>query len=1108
MNPYILKDDISDDLYRIVNKGLVNMTNHYYENVNSNLKDLSKRVKHHRETANIYKKYYYKSTYNRNAQWVTKSRSKYMKFSIPFQVNHEENIVEVFIDGIKIPQDYMTFEFYEGSVDVYVPYFCTDYKNDKVSQIDFYLVDFKYNENVNVLIESQGVSGFQFVDNNYQSEKDYDLYINGILKNLGEDYNITQDSIYTNHYKVDFINHSPVGTIEIVGRQHNSLKLYEKFCKSSIFMLDDVINPELIQVYKNGLRLFNNHIELKTSRIFKITNFKKGDCVKVRYEINERMINEPLLVLDYEDSFEKYFSYKSIDEVRDIFENKFKGDTPYYIKHLVAMNRNKTLESNTPSTDFVRSDPRQKTLDTIVDLINKDSRSFRYLMETLETNEEVSFKYEEGKYPEVMDYRDYFNNIEINGDLFVLFTIPRLKCKDKVIFFINDTKVIEEDRNIQYYNDRNELKIFVRKTFLEEGSLIRISIYPNVSSMYCEVEINSDIIDTQTVVLDVENEMVPSDFILFHQKNGTIKLEEENTHYSLYRESDDTITLKYHAELNEDEILYIVNYKYFDYHKIDFTNLSMLDRVIIPLKNTLTSLITNEEDFEKCKKYFNYKLYFDGRLLGEGLHYNIIFYKGIPSVMLNFLPLVNSVLEIYTLHDSYPCVGYKYYAENALGVVDLTDTLRIPFSFKYLDLYVNGKLMSKDDVDIFSDKVIKLKNSKSRYDILVISKVKQEILTSLEPFIFIYNNVKDDWNNYIQTLSREKLIKTYNYLNDESSIIFERIGDYLNIKTRIGFILAAFDDLKHNFESIFNCNIAIDGYDNLKSKYLTYYDLKKKNNKTYYIDFPEAASIVGININGTYFNYSQNILSLNNGQLFIKGLVLSYDAEINIIYQPKYSISDSELFKAFSTCEESLLLNANESSSEFVLNANDSRDEFINRNFYREVTNNLLYNIFNNTLDVNANSVNSLPDSVTQLFDAYNNIPIDANKASLYSLNANKSHEESINDFLNKQILDKDGYDIINYGLVDKLFSPDTNLPESLFFNANDTNNRFGYVIDANENLDTVVTLPKELVLNANSGVNNFLDRLHEDDALFGDIKEEIETYVIQKFYESGDLNE
>jgi hypothetical protein len=140
----------------------------------------------------------------------------------------------------------------------------------------------------------------------------------------------------------------------------------------------------------------------------------------------------------------------------------------------------------------------------------------------------------------------------------------------------------------------------------------------------------------------------------------------------------------------------------------------------------------------------------------DGIDYYIKHPFNEHSVAGSFIILTRAILP-GTLFDIY-ISGVKankiidipgYFANNPYGLIYL-GTLEYPVSLKYLNIYINNRKCTEDDIDILSDKLIRIHSIPvPLYDLSVETKfaINAEYL---EPYIALYN--EDSFERTIETL--------------------------------------------------------------------------------------------------------------------------------------------------------------------------------------------------------------------------------------------------------------------------------------------------------------------------------------------------------------------
>ena len=216
-------------------------------------------------------------------------------------------------------------------------------------------------------------------------------------------------------------------------------------------------------------------------------------------------------------------------------------------------------------------------------------------------------------------------------------------------------------------------------------------------------------------------------------------------HHNTFRFSVDNFDTSYDSLFNE---LYIGEEQFFDnniYHSVK-----------VPLIHNGNIILSSDSDGSRLFRdvdYF-YRSPFDTpNLRDSGIIMKRIVTQG---------ETINVVVfPTYTYNNEYPSLSISDTGADKYGLLYLGN-LKFPFSPKYIDVYANNKLIGDNDIDILSNKLIRLYKEEVSLQNVYIESNFAVPFASLRPFIQLYSD--SDFERNIASL-----FACYNYFNIEGS---------------------------------------------------------------------------------------------------------------------------------------------------------------------------------------------------------------------------------------------------------------------------------------------------------------------------------------------------
>jgi hypothetical protein len=173
---------------------------------------------------------------------------------------------------------------------------------------------------------------------------------------------------------------------------------------------------------------------------------------------------------------------------------------------------------------------------------------------------------------------------------------------------------------------------------------------------------------------------------------------------------------------------------------------------------------------------FLVKVYLNGKLLMNGYDYREVnqdTHDGIGSASIVFSKRLvrgdrvevvctgtgNKVIATYPVIPRENIFGYIYFA-----------TLPVPFSLKYLSLMVNGIMLTEDDVEVYTDRLIRLKGRAKPpfYSVILLTRLKYG-LGAFERYIGDFLHYPNPFDSYMRTLSHNIIYDAIDLSGEENN---------------------------------------------------------------------------------------------------------------------------------------------------------------------------------------------------------------------------------------------------------------------------------------------------------------------------------------------------
>jgi hypothetical protein len=155
------------------------------------------------------------------------------------------------------------------------------------------------------------------------------------------------------------------------------------------------------------------------------------------------------------------------------------------------------------------------------------------------------------------------------------------------------------------------------------------------------------------------------------------------------------------------------------------------------------------------------KIYCNGQILLPDIDYFILTpqtYERITNSLIMFkrrMKSTDTIEIVYTGITNEFVSGYvSIPSTNKYGFIYF-DKLKIPFSLDYLDLYINGKKLDKEDVTVYTDRLVRIKNTTLPFrDVMLFTRLSVG-LTPFIPYMAQYAVSGNEFDTYIKTFCKD-----------------------------------------------------------------------------------------------------------------------------------------------------------------------------------------------------------------------------------------------------------------------------------------------------------------------------------------------------------------
>ena len=663
-------------------------------------------------------KYLYKSNYNNNANFIKmKTIERYLKFSLSINIITKEDkkdiknkkfqkgiislydrgslnrtTLEVYIDGVKIPDDVCYITVYDGSLDLYIPekFVSNDVFMDIITKK--YSNTDKFSNIIvrNVITHNMDFTLFNTKEINIDTIK---IYKNGLLLTRKLDYDVINFGFAVNKFTAIF--GTKIKDDDILEIQLDPNCIYYKYdiekLNSLITVPKDIlpnlpISPGICRFYVNGRRIFNRDIEILAPRNFQIKNFIEKS--KVLFFINYENLYLDNNLVYHEDGI-KAFNSLTDNELEDIFTNNKEPEAGLeWIKDLkypprpINVSPNPNLLKDKTFEEFIESTVKEFLVDNphnIVPLLTeyKENYHFSYNFKVEDLQERNSTKLDLGS----IDVYIFKKSKRVA-------VIPKKYEDYHILSFIDNIKIDEKYVYTRTFN--NFIYIYIDDDLMKNAKDLSISILPVYNRNRLLKEFTITEAENQILKIDrslLGNIRTEKDIIVMKKTELGHSLQKVDIDYFISLDNN-LVSIEFNSKnLLEEFVIY---------------NSSFFERNVINIKDEINIYKLNS----KSPYYSNYtiEIYNNGKLLVEDLDFFISNQKNITGleeelIVFRNYPQKNDKLEIY--HIEIPKIDFstcKILKSNNYDLIYFNTDRNFGYGKEYIDLYINDVLVRPNNI--------------------------------------------------------------------------------------------------------------------------------------------------------------------------------------------------------------------------------------------------------------------------------------------------------------------------------------------------------------------------------------------------------------------------
>lgn len=729
-------------------------------------------------------RYLFKPNFNRNANFIKiPSNLKYLRFSLPINITCFEDkkdkrkgklnksilsleergklnrtSVEVYVDGVKVPDFQCYITVLDGAIDLYVP---DQYFEENGSYLDILTTSYnKSNKYVNVAIKN--VMGTMLFTELLGIEKvninDIRIYKNGYLLLPKFDYNISFMS--DNTFTLIFSNDITVSDIIEVNLDKNCIYNKIDFSRTTplISFPSDLIpnlpiSLDLCRIYIEGRRVFQRDIEKLTARHYKLKDSVYRDysrsSVFVNYtgyyiEKQHKYAEDVIRFLNHvtDKSLEEIF----LDRIHDGTDLDWVANTQCPPESIKINNNPLTIGDKTYDQwlDEMVKKYLEVNAHNIIPLLTQYAKEtdifYHYSDEKIEEMKRFNTSKETGEYDRIS-----FNCAK------VVFCFNKKYDTQHAVVCVDGLKILDSKVIVRHF--RNHCFVYIDYDVIKGSKEVKITVLPlyNKERKFVRFKIDFDQLAMPTII-DINQ------FGILHNEEDLIVMKRTGEGYTLVKKENMNITFiddKVHIDIFNRTLkdVYLV-------YNTSFYNYSLIN-----VKDDVTFLLDFDSYNSQYDEYFpnlsrySHLIYRNGILQAEGIDYFVTnqgTYDDIErgKIVFRLVPKKDDILEIYLYEEPKLRFGKCKVLDLDYDIIYFCRERLYGYSKNYMDLYVNGCLVKPENITEIALNLVAIKQDdipRPYREAFVKSRFEKPILSIIEYILHAYEN-PSKWAEYIDRL--------------------------------------------------------------------------------------------------------------------------------------------------------------------------------------------------------------------------------------------------------------------------------------------------------------------------------------------------------------------
>lgn len=792
-------------------------------------------------------------SYNKNAKYIyfTINDIKYLRLQIAVNLNTTSDIIdrknkilldqkymnlrerglmnrnslEVYANGLKIPDSKILITIFQGSVDVYVP---VSYLNNEESNNLTFVLN-KYNNNkryYNEFLNNSEINlnSIKTNEKNF-SKKNIRIYKNGYLT--------TNYTIFSNFIRInDYRNNDNIEFCYVDDTIYaESLVMRNKYLIFPKKLLENKpISVDICEFYLNGARQFPRKMKNETPRNISLSNFSETNNNFIGFiRTNEKIYSKN----HYIDDLTQYFNFK-YDDALSILDKTYSGsDVPDYIQNInfppeviKVINEDRT-KFGLNFDDFITK--------KIKDYIAQNPEFYKILLNNYSSNNSCHYfnYYDLSQFIRTSTEPDLGRYMYQSFEKQKLVFIFNKQYENEKYIFLSGNKKIE-DKELFIITYKNKNYIYIDVELFDPNEKILAYVYPvyNTEYKYFIFSLGEDetlgiiekeslgIVQNKRDLLVMEKTSVSSSI---HHPVIENRFKKCKSNYFI--DEDDNNYFIHNLEPNKTYIIYNCSFTMNDSYTITEDDIDYCNREkILPRININKEERNDPRYFTSFPRisYYNPFVFKNGIRLIEGLDYEIIGQYHNPErtkaeIFFKIPCEVGDLIEYQFIEgNNVERIASVDFINNHYGVIYF-EKMEVPFDSGYLNLFINGKLVDPENIETISTNIIKVNNISPINDIYVESSLSVP-LSDFKEFSDVFINNPSLWHEFIKNyyISKDKTDAFYEEYSDNSNpdvIISDNSEEEIIRMDLIANEVA--NQLKNGLLShLIDCNIYYDFSDN------------------------------------------------------------------------------------------------------------------------------------------------------------------------------------------------------------------------------------------------------------------------------------------------------